>query len=194
MSMETPIDTGAVSAFKTTPTQQDTDLFHTQTSSMISKLEASSPLGNHLLIIQTVGTLSALLVNASILQINCHNIRGLQIHIPINLYTPAALKHTSLQMSTPHLPYIDLIPFPSIRDRLLRSQDVIDGAEVWGNIMDDVQVWGSSPWDDRGWDMGESSVKKWWWLMDDEALGSTNFWRGVRDEKALSMAEVKRLI
>ncbi|CZS91514.1 hypothetical protein WAI453_011728 [Rhynchosporium graminicola] len=144
MSMETPIDTGAVSAFKTTPTQQNIDLFHTQTSSMISKLEASSPLRDQLLIIQTVGTLSALLVNASILHINCHNICGLQIHIPINLYTPAALKHTSLQMSTPHLPYIDLIRFPSIRDRLLRSQDVIDGAEVWGDIMDDVQVWGST--------------------------------------------------
>lgn len=39
--------------------------------------------------------------------------------------------------------------------------------------------------------MSERFVVKWWFLMNDDVLRSTNFWRGARDERALSIGEIK---
>lgn len=157
----------------------------------LDKAQAPFPLTDHLIIVRALGTLSALLLNASILQIDCTNIRGHQIYIPENLSTPTALTPTPLQTNTPHFPYVDLIPFPSIRDRILQSQHIINGVEIWGDITRDVKVWGNTPWDDQGWEIGERFAVKWWFLMDDEVLRTTNFWRGTRDERGLSMGEIR---
>ncbi|KAL2062117.1 hypothetical protein VTL71DRAFT_6383 [Oculimacula yallundae] len=192
------------------PNPEHLDLNQSFSGTKISRFPTPSPFADQLLIIQTMGTLSALLLNASILQIDCHTIRGRQIYIPNNIHSPSTLTPTLLQTRMPHLPYVDLIPFPSIRDNILRSQDVINGFEIWGDIIREVRIWGNSSWDDRGWELGEGFIRKCalfglrplpppieclrrWWLMDDEVLGTTNFWRGVRDEKALSMVEVKSI-
>jgi hypothetical protein len=46
------------------------------------------------------------------------------------LTIPPSLTPTPLQSSLPHYPYIDLIPFPSFRDKLLKAGDVVDGHET----------------------------------------------------------------
>ncbi|PVH86379.1 hypothetical protein DL98DRAFT_602101 [Cadophora sp. DSE1049] len=162
-----------------------------QSSIAISTYQPPSPLTDQLIVIRALGTLSALLLNATILHIDCHKeIRSHEIYIPPTLSTPSALTPTPLQAMIPHLPYVDLIPFPSIRDRLLQSQHVISGVEIWGDITRDVTVWGNTPWDEGGWEIGESFAVKWWFLIDDEVLKSTNFWRGARDERKLSMGEI----
>ncbi|KAG4433049.1 hypothetical protein IFR05_011467 [Cadophora sp. M221] len=153
-----------------------------------------SPLVDYSIVVRALGTLSALLLNASVLQIDCRKIRGRQIYIPPYITTPATLAPTPLQTTTPHLPYVDIIPFSAIRDRLLQSQHIIDGVEIWGDITRDVRVWGNTPRDDRGWEMGERFAVKWWFLLDDEVLRTTNFWRRTRDERSLSMAEIKETL
>lgn len=74
---------------------------------------------------------------------------------------------------------------------MLQSQYVIDGVEIWGDITRDIKVWGSTPWDDRGWEIGERFALKWWFLLDDEILKTTNFWRGAREEEGLSMSGIR---
>lgn len=64
---------------------------------------------------------------------------------------------------------------------------MIDGQEIWDDLNSDVKVWGNSPWDEKGWEVGERFAVKWWFLMSDEVLQVANWWRGLRGEKNLSI-------
>lgn len=59
---------------------------------------------------------------------------------------------------------------------------------MWRDLMaGELRVWGSCPWVETGWEISARFAVKWWFLMSDEMLGGTNFWRGVRGEAALSV-------
>ncbi|KAK0105209.1 hypothetical protein ONS95_004396 [Cadophora gregata] len=170
----------------------DSRVLESRPNTAVSTYQPPSPLTDQLIVVRALGTLSALLFNAAILQIDCHKqIRSREIYVPPTLSTPSALTPTPLQSTTPHLPYVDLIPFPSMRDRLLQSQQFISGVEIWADITRDITVWGNTPWDEGAWEIGERFAVKWWFLMDDEVLRGTNFWRGARDERRLSMGEIR---
>ncbi|KAH8124089.1 hypothetical protein LI328DRAFT_156572 [Trichoderma asperelloides] len=132
-------------------------------------------------------TLVALLTNKYILAIDCSKlIPG--IHIQPSVLTPPALTPTVLQESKPHLPYIDFLPFPHFRDNLLRAGDVVQSAEFWNDMISGkLKVRGKTPWDRRGWEMQEEFVHKWWWVIADDILEETNFWRVSRGEAPLSL-------
>lgn len=127
-------------------------------------------------------TLAALLTNKYILAIDCSKlIPG--IHIQPTVLTPPALTPTALQESKPHLPYIDFLPFPQFRDNLLRAGDVVQPIEIWNDMISGkLRVWGKTPWDRRGWEMQEEFVNRWWWVIADDILEETNFWRVSRGE------------
>ncbi|KAL6909300.1 hypothetical protein GGI43DRAFT_380096 [Trichoderma evansii] len=108
------------------------------------------------------------------------------IHIQPSVPTPPALTPTVLQESTPHLPYVDFLPFPHLRDNLLRAGDIVQSTEFWNDmITGKLRVWGKTPWDRRGWEMQEEFVNKWWWVIADDILEETNFWRVSRGEAPL---------
>lgn len=73
----------------------------------------------------------------------------------------------------------------------MQARDVIEGQEIWNDLVEGVKVWGNSPWEERGWELSEGFVGKWWWLLDEECLGSTNFWRVARGEGVLRLGDVK---
>jgi len=116
----------------------------------VNNYHTPNPLADQLIIVRALGTLSALLLNGAILQIDCHKeTHTRDIYIPHTLSAPSALKPTALQTVTPHLPYVDLIPFPTVRDKLLQSQHMISAVEIWGDITRDVTVWGKTLWDEK---------------------------------------------
>jgi hypothetical protein len=130
-------------------------------------------------------TLAALLTNKYILAIDCSKLVP-AIHIPPSVLTPPALTPTALQESKTHLPYIDFLPFPHFRDNLLRAGDVVQSNEMWNDLISGkLRVWGKTPWDRRGWEMQEEFVNKWWWVISDDILEETNFWRVSRGEAPL---------
>jgi hypothetical protein len=113
------------------------------------------------------------------------------------LSLPLALRPTALQKSVYHHPYIDLFPFPSMRDRLLQVGDTIDEdmlcADFAGDNIDSnfgehtgLIVWGE-PWDPQAWEISEPLWKKWSWLLKECSgiLETTNYWRQKRDEPPL---------
>lgn len=55
----------------------------------------------------------------------------------------------------------------------------------------ELKVWGNTPWMEMGWEISEMFAVKWWFLMSDEILAGTNFWRGTRGEMGLSLEGVK---
>ncbi|KAI9042467.1 bZIP transcription factor [Aspergillus affinis] len=108
---------------------------------------------------------------------------------------PESLRPTELQRTKPHHPWLDIFPFPQIRDNLITAQDDFDDEELchdlmafWdpGNSEAAVLIWGS-PWDPRNWEVTEAFVRKWGWVLNGclEIQESSNRWRRMRGERHL---------
>jgi hypothetical protein len=108
---------------------------------------------------------------------------------------PASLQPTTIQRTVLHHPWIDLFPIPRMRDNMLLAGDSYDEYELCNDLVDfcDVPsdrtgllVW-SEPWDPSGWEISESFLKRWGWVVNGcaELLASTNYWRKQRGEDAL---------
>ncbi|KFY79045.1 hypothetical protein V499_01905 [Pseudogymnoascus sp. VKM F-103] len=111
----------------------------------------------------------------------------------IHSHLPAALIPTALQKRIPHHPWIDLLPFPRMRENLIRAGDAWDEEGLCGDMMgffhqgtgrEGVIVWGE-PWDPRGWEASEEFLEYWGWAIEGccEIVESTNYWRASRGEK-----------
>ncbi|PYH34737.1 bZIP transcription factor [Aspergillus neoniger CBS 115656] len=108
---------------------------------------------------------------------------------------PHSLRPTALQRATPHHPWLDVFPFPSMRDNLIRAGDDLDDDELchdltasWDTRSSNATllVWGT-PWDPGNWEVTEDFAKKWEVFLRGcpEILRSTNSWRARRGEKPL---------
>jgi hypothetical protein len=81
----------------------------------------------------------------------------------------------------PHHPEINVIPFPEIRDRLLKKEKSFDEWELCFDILGlsptsielsggtgegctGLLVWGG-PWNPGSWEVSERFAKKWQWLV-----------------------------
>ena len=110
-------------------------------------------------------------------------------------HIPYSLRPTHVQLSIPHNPWLDVFPFPSMRDNLISSSDHFDDEELCRDLMGfwdthdsraTLLVWGS-PHDLRNWEVTPEFVAKWGWLMRgcSELVASSNRWRAKRGEKPL---------
>ena len=138
----------------------------------------------HFIVIHNMNTWTAFMKISEALQLDCSQI-GFNIR---NLSPPPPLSPTIQQQIIPHAPYIDMLPWSSLRDRVLNSIKVINEQELVFD-MTDFKVWGSTPWDLIGWEVGEQFTKKWWFLLDDSIIQTSNFWRSQRGEEPLVLAQ-----
>ncbi|KAI1176043.1 hypothetical protein F4777DRAFT_578465 [Nemania sp. FL0916] len=115
-------------------------------------------------------------------------------HATFNRPLPASLIPTETQISVQHPPYIDLCPFPSLRDKLILLQGTIDEDELCADIgghnstveHNGLIAWGD-PWDPMAWELSEYAAMKWGPLIGrcDELIIATNYWRRRRGETPL---------
>jgi hypothetical protein len=114
---------------------------------------------------------------------------------PNEVACPESLRPSTLQRTVVHHPWIDLFPVPKTRDILLLAGDTYDEYALCNELVDfcDVThdktglvVW-REPWDPSGWEVSESFLSKWRWVVEgcDELLQSTNYWRMMRGENML---------
>ncbi|KAH6962729.1 hypothetical protein DER45DRAFT_624841 [Fusarium avenaceum] len=109
----------------------------------------------------------------------------------------SALKPTVLQKTVVHHPWIDLLPFPRLRDNMLMHMEagLVDDDELCEDLLvvDDPRdlntkpsliVWGES-WDSRAWEANPAFLRKWGFLLRgcSEIIEGTNHWREKRGEK-----------
>ncbi|TAQ83073.1 hypothetical protein B7494_g8603 [Chlorociboria aeruginascens] len=154
-----------------------------------------NPLGDlRFLVVQATNVIAAMLMNGNLLQIDCNKPHFQQPFIQPPFPIPHSLVPTKLQSTVPHFPYLDLIPLPSFRDRLVKAAGLFEVIDMWLDLKEreGVKVWGSTPWDGMGWEIEEKFAMKWWFVMDDEVLRTTNFWRAARDEPPLSLEGIKK--
>ena len=99
---------------------------------------------------------------------------------------PKSLQPTTLQTQIQHLPFIDCIPFPSVRDRIISAGPVVDMDILKYDVMSmGFRCWGRRPWDVRAWEVPRVFAEKWWWLLDNDIIEMTNYWREEKGEEPL---------
>ena len=128
---------------------------------------------------------------ASILEV--HVISDAQAHLNnlalLASQLPTPLKPTELQLTTPHHAYIDLIPSPSLRDRLIgigpghASAFMTQSCPFACEIEDQGQltIWGEDWLNEFSWEFSEAVLSRWGgWVLDRHWGQRANFWRRQR--------------
>ena len=108
------------------------------------------------------------------------------------------------QIMHSHHPYIDVLPFPTFRERVIKlayaDEPMIDEDDLSNDLQNDGLIcWGSSlgggssatgsgaPWDIRSWEAQPWFLKKWWILIggaEGEIYKQTQWWCEMRGEKS----------
>lgn len=111
---------------------------------------------------------------------------------------PPALRQTELQRTIPHESWVDVIPYPNMRDNILQDQDKIDLDDLCDDFLgglhqglSEVQgrgiiLWGE-PWSEDGWEVSEGFAQKWSSILRgcEGLIETSNRWREKRGEGRL---------
>ncbi|KAF4448351.1 hypothetical protein F53441_8226 [Fusarium austroafricanum] len=129
---------------------------------------------------------------------------------------PARLEPTQLQMQSPHPTWMDILPFPDLRDSLIRNQRNFDHLQFMEGLVGDfvyiVQpnvpkqaseeqgnyrpkqdtgliLWGE-PHLSESWEVSPSFLARWSWVIGEctDLVRSSNNWRQRRGEDLMPLA------
>lgn len=144
----------------------------------------------HFIIMHDMTASAAFARIADLLDLACLQNTGFNICAPI-ARLPPTIAPTLQQQVIPHYPYVDMLPWPALRDRLLASLSAINEPEFVLDVStDSLKIWGSTPWDPMSWEFSPAFARKWWFLLDNEIMHTTNFWRRQRGEEDLILMTV----
>lgn len=120
--------------------------------------------------------------------------------LPSN-YLPSAI-----QLATPHHPVFDVLPWPSVRDKLLtlmalpltmrprkmqtRHEEVVMALKF--DMMDaagGIRVQGLDPFKADNWEIGQKFFENWWWALDGDIVRRSNSLRRARGEAELRLTD-----
>lgn len=116
---------------------------------------------------------------------------------------PVHLRPTTTQILIPHHPILDLLPWPSTRDKLIRvfnfpphlrpksAQSPLGILQLVQDMEDDsgegVRPDSCDPFEVGGWEIGQLMFEKWWWAFETEVVVRSNQARKKRGKKALTI-------
>jgi Domain of unknown function (DUF3425) len=126
---------------------------------------------------------------------------------PLAFVLPENYHPTALQKAVKHHPVLDLLPWPSVRSKILHiltlPQEVRpqrakgDMASVTMQLMFDMKdaggglrVWGSNPFDENNWEVGPVFFQQWWWALNSEIVKRSNQIRTQRGEDILRLRDI----
>ncbi|EXJ79556.1 hypothetical protein A1O3_07835 [Capronia epimyces CBS 606.96] len=110
-------------------------------------------------------------------------------------HLPPNLQPTLVQLSTPHHPIIDLLPWPAVRDRLIMVLSQPPEARPAGaasptalldlvydleDSAEGVRIFGDDPFSAQSWEVGETVFRAWWWMFDRDVVRRSNELRALR--------------
>ena len=114
------------------------------------------------------------------------------------------LRPSPTQLIHRHHPWIDVLPFPTFRERVIKlvcsDPPMIDEDELCLDLLNDGLIcWGSSmgggnrttgsgaPWDPRSWEAQSWFMKKWWVVIggvEGEIYKQTEWWCELRGDRS----------
>lgn len=110
---------------------------------------------------------------------------------------------TKLQMEHPHSLLIDILPWPHVRDALIRLclAGITSGHEIKCDMIGKdfdctgdghvFTIHGDDPCDPESWEVSESFAKRWSVVLDKKIIKRTNFWRRMRGLPNLELGDEK---
>ncbi|KAK1142477.1 hypothetical protein N8T08_007839 [Aspergillus melleus] len=121
------------------------------------------------------------------------------------------LRPSSEQITVEHPPYIDVLPFRTLRKNLILHQQEVDEDEFLRDLLTGLVCWGGAglgrrdrnastgytstgtPWDNRSWEAKVWFLKKYWSLLggeDGELVRQSEWWRSIRGEDPLEIEPI----
>lgn len=119
-------------------------------------------------------------------------------------HLPANLRPTPTQVSQPHSAVIDMLPWPTVRDKLIlvfslpeemrpkaaaSATGMIEFVYDFEDSSEGVRIWGDDPYTDQAWEVGEKVFKNWWWAFDRDVIRRSNELRRKRGATLLGRGE-----
>ena len=110
-------------------------------------------------------------------------------HLPVNL------RPTQTQVLVPHHPMFDILPWPTVRNKLimvfsqppeLRPTQAAGSTAMLDLVYDiedpaeGVRISGDDPYSNENWEVGDKVFKKWWWALDSSIIKKSNELRKTR--------------
>ncbi len=115
---------------------------------------------------------------------------------------PPTWQPTATQILMPHHPFLDFLPWPSVRDRVINIFSLPEGtrppsasgptglANLAYDIEDNsegVRIYGDDPYDPACWEVGQVFFQRWWFLFDRDIIATSNRWRRLRGAPPLAI-------
>lgn len=116
------------------------------------------------------------------------------------LTLPSNLMPTDAQLTIPHHPAIDILPWPAVRNRLIKMYNMpsdlwprhpSDGTEsslvrfVYDMEDGGIIVTGADPAKESAWEIDQRFFENWWWALDQAIVANTNLKRLQRGQRML---------
>ncbi|KAK8010444.1 hypothetical protein PG990_009409 [Apiospora arundinis] len=116
------------------------------------------------------------------------------------------LRPSREQVTVAHHPFIDCLPFPTLRKNLLARQGQVDAEQLQFDVIEGLVCWGGAgvskrdrkdctgyastgtPWDVRSWEAKEFFLRKYWAMLggeEGELVRQSEWWRDIRGEEPL---------
>jgi hypothetical protein len=117
-------------------------------------------------------------------------------NLPVNLIP------TRTQRYLPHHPILDLLPWPTARDKLIQvftqplelrppaAADPMSLVQLVYDMEDSaegIRIWGSDPFDGDSWEVGQVFFERWWWALESGIVNKSNEWRAARGAMRLRL-------
>ncbi|KEY71646.1 hypothetical protein S7711_10186 [Stachybotrys chartarum IBT 7711] len=135
-------DSGHAQSSKDVSDMNFANLLHTNES--VTQFSYPGPMvESHFIVLTDMTACAGLAVIAQLLNLDCQPRPGFHIQASVDNLPPPIVP-TQLQKSVPHRPYLDMLPWASLRDRLLKSISVINEDEFMIDMRTgSLRIWGA---------------------------------------------------
>jgi hypothetical protein len=122
---------------------------------------------------------------------------------PSGLSLPPNLVPTDVQQQIPHFPLLDVLPWPSVRRKLIIifaqperlrppvAREPMGLMQLMHDIDDDAEgvrvVGDRDAFDEKNWEVGQAFFRNWWWALDPAIIQKSNALRRRRGAGPLQM-------
>ncbi|KAI0303157.1 hypothetical protein BC826DRAFT_983699 [Russula brevipes] len=103
---------------------------------------------------------------------------------------PASLRPTLVQRTVPHESVIDRIPHPDLRDRLILLRGRFNLVDCLHDFASAVTIHGDDVLAHANWEIGETWLRRYGFLVDPNTLSISNKWRRDRGLPELRMVDI----
>ncbi|OAA41101.1 hypothetical protein BBO_05637 [Beauveria brongniartii RCEF 3172] len=115
---------------------------------------------------------------------------------------PPTWQPTATQIKMPHHPFLDFLPWPSVRDKVIDIFSLPErsrppsaaGSTGLANLAYDIEdssegvrIYGDDPYDPAYWEVGQVFFQRWWFLFDRDIIATSNRWRRLRGAPPLAI-------